>query len=378
MDKIKVMTVVGTRPEIIRLSRVLSVLDEVTDHVVVHTGQNYAYELNEIFFEELGLRRPGIFLEAAGESAAETIGNVIAKSDAVFREQKPDAVLVLGDTNSALTVIAAKRLKIPVFHMEAGNRCFDLRVPEEINRRIVDHVSDFNLTYSEHARRYLIAEGLPQDRVIKTGSPMKEVLDHHAAAIDASDVHARLGLERGAYFTVSLHREENVDDEVHLAGLVDALDGVADRYDMPLVFSLHPRTRKRLEAQGLVLDERVRAMPPLGFIDYNALQKHAFCTLSDSGTITEESSILGFPAVTIRQAHERPAGMDEGAVIMSGLRKDRILQAIEMTRAQFESMGPCRTPADYDVDQVSWKVAKIILSYIDYVNQKIWLKRRDT
>jgi len=287
-------------------------------------------------------------------------------------------VLVLGDTNSALTVIAAKRLKIPVFHMEAGNRCFDLRVPEEINRRIVDHVSDFNLTYSEHARRYLIAEGLPQDRVIKTGSPMKEVLDHHAAAIDASDVHARLGLERGAYFTVSLHREENVDDEVHLAGLVDALDGVADRYDMPLVFSLHPRTRKRLEAQGLVLDERVRAMPPLGFIDYNALQKHAFCTLSDSGTITEESSILGFPAVTIRQAHERPAGMDEGAVIMSGLRKDRILQAIEMTRAQFESMGPCRTPADYDVDQVSWKVAKIILSYIDYVNQKIWLKRRDT
>ena len=378
MDKIKVMTVVGTRPEIIRLSRVLSVLDEVTDHVVVHTGQNYDYELNEIFFEELGLRRPGIFLEAAGESAAETIGNVIAKSDAVFREQKPDAVLVLGDTNSALTVIAAKRLKIPVFHMEAGNRCFDLRVPEEINRRIVDHVSDFNLTYSEHARRYLIAEGLPQDRVIKTGSPMKEVLDHHAAAIDASDVHARLGLERGAYFTVSLHREENVDDEVHLAGLVDALDGVADRYDMPLVFSLHPRTRKRLEAQGLVLDERVRAMPPLGFIDYNALQKHAFCTLSDSGTITEESSILGFPAVTIRQAHERPAGMDEGAVIMSGLRKDRILQAIEMTRAQFESMGPCRTPADYDVDQVSWKVAKIILSYIDYVNQKIWLKRRDT
>jgi len=378
VDKIKVMTVVGTRPEIIRLSRVLSVLDEVTDHVVVHTGQNYDYELNEIFFEELGLRRPGIFLEAAGESAAETIGNVIAKSDAVFREQKPDAVLVLGDTNSALTVIAAKRLKIPVFHMEAGNRCFDLRVPEEINRRIVDHVSDFNLTYSEHARRYLIAEGLPQDRVIKTGSPMKEVLDHHAAAIDASDVHARLGLERGAYFTVSLHREENVDDEVHLAGLVDALDGVADRYDMPLVFSLHPRTRKRLEAQGLVLDERVRAMPPLGFIDYNALQKHAFCTLSDSGTITEESSILGFPAVTIRQAHERPAGMDEGAVIMSGLRKDRILQAIEMTRAQFESMGPCRTPADYDVDQVSWKVAKIILSYIDYVNQKIWLKRRDT
>ena len=378
MDKIKVMTVVGTRPEIIRLSRVLSVLDEVTDHVIVHTGQNYDYELNEIFFDEMGITRPAIFLEAAAASAAETIGNVIAKSDAVFRSERPDAVLVLGDTNSALSVIAAKRLKIPVFHMEAGNRCFDLRVPEEINRRIVDHVSDFNLTYSEHARRYLIAEGLPQDRVIKTGSPMKEVLDHHAAAIDASDVHDRLDLEKGAYFTVSMHREENVDDEVHLAGLVEALNGVADRYDMPLVFSLHPRTRKRLEAQGLVLDERVRAMPPLGFIDYNALQKSAFCTISDSGTITEESSILGFPAITIRQAHERPAGMDEGAVIMSGLRKDRILQAIDMTRAQFDRMGPCRTPDDYNVDQVSWKVAKIILSYIDYVNQKIWFKRQDT
>ena len=378
MDKIKVMTVVGTRPEIIRLSRVLSVLDEVTDHVIVHTGQNYDYELNEIFFDEMGITRPAIFLEAAAASAAETIGNVIAKSDAVFRSERPDAVLVLGDTNSALSVIAAKRLKIPVFHMEAGNRCFDLRVPEEINRRIVDHVSDFNLTYSEHARRYLIAEGLPQDRIIKTGSPMKEVLDHHAAAIDASDVHDRLDLEKGAYFTVSMHREENVDDEVHLAGLVDALDGVADRYDMPLVFSLHPRTRKRLEAQGLELDERIRAMPPLGFIDYNALQKNAFCTLSDSGTITEESSILGFPAVNIRQAHERPAGMDEGAVIMSGLGRDRILQAVEMTRAQFADMGPCRTPPDYDVDRVSWKVAKIILSHIDYVNQKIWLKRQDT
>ena len=375
MNRIKVATVVGTRPEIIRLSRVMSVLDEVTEHLIVHTGQNYDYELNEIFFEELGLTRPSVFLDAAGETAAETIGNVIAKSDAVLKAERPDAVLVLGDTNSALSVIAAKRLKIPVFHMEAGNRCFDLRVPEEINRRIVDHVSDFNLTYSEHARRYLIAEGLPQERIIRTGSPMKEVLDHHAAAIAASDVHARLDLARGEYFTVSLHREENVDDEIHLDSLVEALDGVAERYDRPLVFSVHPRTRKRLEARGLTLDSRIRTLPPLGFIDYVALQKDARCTLSDSGTITEESSILGFPAITIRQAHERPEGMDEGAVVMSGLRKERVLQAIELTLAQFARIGPCRTPVDYDVDQVSWKVAKIILSYIDYVNQKVWLKR---
>ncbi len=378
MEKIKVLTMVGTRPEIIRLSRVMSVLDEVTEHVIVHTGQNYDYELNEIFFNELGITKPAIFLDAAAETAAGTIGNVIAKSDAVFKAERPDAVLVLGDTNSALSVIAAKRLKIPVFHMEAGNRCFDMRVPEEINRRIVDHVSDFNLTYSEHARRYLIAEGLPQDRIIKTGSPMKEVLDHHAAAIDASDVHERLDLVRGEYFTVSMHREENVDDEVHLGSLVDSLNGVAERYDMPLVFSAHPRTRKQLESQGLTLDPRVRVMPPLGFIDYVALQKDARCTLSDSGTITEESSILGFPAVNIRQAHERPEGMDEGAVIMSGIRKERVLQAIELTLTQFERFGPCRIPDDYNVAQVSWKVAKVILSYIDFVNQKVWLKRLDT
>ncbi|MBU0740934.1 UDP-N-acetylglucosamine 2-epimerase (non-hydrolyzing) [bacterium] len=378
MEKIKVLTVVGTRPEIIRLSRVMSVLDEVTEHVIVHTGQNYDYELNEIFFDELGITRPAIFLDAAAETAAETIGNVIARSDAVFKAERPDAMLVLGDTNSALSVIAAKRLKIPVFHMEAGNRCFDMRVPEEINRRIVDHVSDFNLTYSEHARRYLIAEGLPQDRIIKTGSPMKEVLDHHAAAISASDVHDRLGLARGAYFTVSMHREENVDDEVHLDSLVDALNGVAERYDQPLVFSAHPRTSKRLEARGLNLDPRIRVMPPLGFIDYVALQKDSRCTLSDSGTITEESSILGFPAITIRQAHERPEGMDEGVLVMSGIRKERVLQAIELTLSQFERFGPCRIPDDYDVDQVSWKVAKIILSHIDFVNQKIWLKRLDT
>jgi UDP-N-acetylglucosamine 2-epimerase len=378
VERIKVATVVGTRPEIIRLSRVMSVLDEVTDHVIVHTGQNYDYELNEIFFDEMGLTKPKVFLDAAAETAAETIGNVIAKSDAVFRDERPDAVLVLGDTNSALSVIPAKRLKIPVFHMEAGNRCFDMRVPEEINRRIVDHVSDFNLTYSEHARRYLIAEGLPQDRVIKTGSPMKEVLDHHAEAIEASDVHQRLDLVRGAYFTVSMHREENVDDEAHLSSLVDSLNGVAERYDEPLIFSAHPRTRKRLASQGLELDSRIRVMPPLGFIDYVALQKDAHCTISDSGTITEESSILGFPAITIREAHERPEGMDEGVVVMSGIRRERVLQAIDMTLTQFKRFGPSRIPDDYDVDQVSWKVAKVILSYIDFVNQKTWLKRLDT
>lgn len=375
MERIKVATVVGTRPEIIRLSRVMAVLDETVDHLLVHTSQNYDYELNQIFFEELGIRQPDVYLDAAGATAAETIGNVIARSDAVLQEHRPDAVLVLGDTNSALAVIAAKRLKIPVFHMEAGNRCFDMRVPEEINRRIVDHVSDINLTYSEHARRHLIAEGLPQERIILSGSPMKEVLEHHAAAIDASDVHARLGLEKGTYFVVSMHREENVDDVVHLESLVDALHGVAGRWDLPLVFSCHPRTRKRLDARGAELDGRIRLMPPLGFIDYVALQKHARCTLSDSGTITEESSILGFPAVTIREAHERPEGMDEGAVVMSGLGRDRILQAIDLTLAQFASYGPCRTPADYDVDNVSWKVAKVILSYVDYVNRKVWLKR---
>jgi UDP-N-acetylglucosamine 2-epimerase (non-hydrolysing) len=285
-------------------------------------------------------------------------------------------VLVLGDTNSCLAVIPAKRRKIPVFHMEAGNRCFDMRVPEEINRRIVDHVSDINLCYTEHGRRYLLAEGLPPDRVMKTGSPMKEVLDHHRAAIEASDVHRRLNLTAGRYFTVSIHREENVDDPVHLKSLVNALNALAKTHRFPLVFSVHPRTRKRLEAARLKLHKLVRAMPPLGFLDYVALQKNAFCALSDSGTITEESSLLGFPAVTLREAHERPEGMDEGAVIMTGLGKERILHAVEMTLAQFRTLGPCRIPADYNVDQVSWKVAKIILSYTDYVNRRVWGKCR--
>jgi UDP-N-acetylglucosamine 2-epimerase len=375
MPKIKVMTIVGTRPEIIRLSRVIAVLEDVTQHVLVHTGQNYDYELNDVFFKELRVPRPEYYLKAAGRNAAETIGKTITKVDAVLEKERPEAVLVLGDTNSCLAVIPAKRRKIPVFHMEAGNRCFDMRVPEEINRRIVDHVSDINLCYTEHARRYLLAEGLPPDRVMKTGSPIKEVLDFHRDAIDASDVHQRLLLEKGRYFTVSIHREENVDDAVHLGTLVDALNGLAVEYGVPLVFSIHPRTRKRLEAGRHKLHKLVRKMPPLGFFDYVALQKNAFCTLSDSGTISEESSILGFQAIMVREAHERPEAMDEGVVVMSGLRKTRILQAVKMTVAQFKDIGPCRLPVDYDVDQVSWKVAKIILGYVDYVNQRVWHKR---
>ncbi len=374
MQKLKVVTIVGTRPEIIRLSRVISVLETVTNHVLVHTGQNYDYELNGIFFKELGVPQPKHFLKAAGRNAAETIGNTIAKADLVLEKEKPDAVLVLGDTNSCLAVIPAKRRKIPVFHMEAGNRCFDIRVPEEINRRIVDHVSDINLCYTEHGRRYLLAEGLPADRVMKTGSPMKEVLDFHRASIEASNVHERLDLTPGRYFTVSIHREENVDDAVHLASLVAALNGLAAKYRHPLVFSVHPRTRKRLQAGRHKLHKLVRTMPPLGFFDYVALQKRAFCTLSDSGTIAEESSILGFPAVTVREAHERPEGMDEGVVIMTGLDPQRILPAVEMTLAQFKTMGPSRIPPDYNVDQVSWKVAKIILGYTDYVNRRVWYK----
>jgi len=373
-SSLKVMTIVGTRPELIRLSRVIAVLEEVTRHVLVHTGQNYDYELNEIFFRELGLPRPKHYLEAAGATPAQTIGNTIARADAVLAREQPDAVLVLGDTNSCLAVIPAKRRKIPIFHMEAGNRCFDMRVPEEINRRIVDHVSDINLCYTEHARRYLLAEGLPPDRVIKTGSPMKEVLDYHRAGIEGSDVLARLELAPRRYFVVSLHREENVDDPRHLRRLVQALNALARRYGYPLIFSCHPRTRQRLQKGQFKLDRRVRLMPPLGFFDYVALQKSAFCTLSDSGTITEESSILGFPAVTVREAHERPEGMDEGAVIMTGLDPRHIVESVGVTVRLFERFGPCRLPADYQADNVSWKVAKVILSYTDYVNRRVWAK----
>ncbi|MCS7090549.1 MAG: UDP-N-acetylglucosamine 2-epimerase (non-hydrolyzing) [Verrucomicrobiota bacterium] len=374
-SSLKVMTIVGTRPELIRLSRVIAVLEDVTSHVLVHTGQNYDYELNEVFFRDLGLPRPRHYLDAAGRTAAETIGNTIARADEVLAKEKPDAVLVLGDTNSCLAVIPAKRRKIPIFHMEAGNRCFDLRVPEEINRRIVDHVSDINLCYTDHGRRYLLAEGLPPDRVIKTGSPMKEVLDYYRPGIEASDVLTQLKLVPRQYFVVSLHREENVDDPQHLGCLVRALNLLARQYGYPLIFSCHPRTRQRLQKSGLKLDARVRLMPPLGFFDYVALQKSAFCTLSDSGTITEESSILGFPAVTVREAHERPEGMDEGAVVMTGLDPRHILESVAVTLRLFEQFGPCRMPPDYQVDHVSWKVAKIILSYTDYVNRRVWYKR---
>jgi len=370
----KVMTVIGTRPEIIKLSRVISVLDETCDHILVHTGQNYDFELNEIFFTDLGVRKPNYFLDVVGDSVARTVGNVIAKTDEVLEKETPDALLILGDTNSALAAYPAKRRKIPIFHMEAGNRCFDFRVPEEINRRIVDHISDINLPYTEHARRYLLAEGLPPDQVIKTGSPQKEIIDYHMEEIEKSDVLTRFGLEEKKYFTVSIHREENVDNPDHLRKLVEALNGVAEKYDMPLIFACHPRTRKKLEEAGYKLDERVRQMPPLGFFDYNHLQMRSYCTISDSGTISEESAIMGFPAITVRQAHERPEGMDEGVIIMSGLDLTRIIDSIAVAVKQIQTVGPARIPQDYDVDQVSWKIAKIILSYVDFVNRKVWFK----
>ncbi len=372
MKILKVMSIVGTRPEIIRLSCTLKVLDDTCEHITVHTGQNYDDELNGIFYRDLGIRKPDHYLEAAGSTAAETIGQIITRVDQVLEQVRPEALLVLGDTNSCLSVIPAKRRKIPIFHMEAGNRCFDMRVPEEINRRIVDHVADVNLCYSEHSRRYLLAEGLPPNRVIKTGSPMKEVLDAHRESIEESDVHARLGLEKGRYFTASIHREENVDDPRHLTLIFRALNRLAKDYDFPMMLSTHPRTRKRLEDSGIPLDKRITLQKPMGFFDYVALQKQAFCTLSDSGTITEESSILGFPAVNVREAQERPEGMDEGAVIMSGLSPERILQAVKMTRRQFDKQGPCRIPDDYQADQVSWKVAKVIVSYTDEINRQTW------
>ena len=368
----KVMTIVGTRPEIIKLSRVIARLDDVTDHILVHTGQNHAYELNQIFFDEMGLRSPDHFLEVAGSNLAETIGNIIIRSDEVLASEKPDALLVLGDTNSALSVMSAKRRHIPIFHMEAGNRCFDQRVPEETNRKIVDHVSDINMPYTEHARRYLLAEGLAADRVIKTGSPQKEVLDFHRDAIEASVVHQRLELEPGKYFAASVHREENVDEPARLALLVDSLNTSVREYGLPMVLSTHPRTRDRLADSGLVFDPSIRALPPLGFPDYVALQKHAFCTISDSGTITEEASLMGFSAITVREAHERPEGMDEGVLVMSGLDPAAVTASISLARTQFDAAGPPTIPLDYLVDDVSWKVVKIILSYTDYVNRLVW------
>jgi len=373
---LKVLTIVGTRPEIIKLSRVINQLDTHTEHVLVHTGQNYDYELNEMFFQQLEIRKPDHFLNAAGDTLAQTVGNVIAKADEVFAAAQPDAILLLGDTNSCLAAYPAKRRKIPIFHMEAGNRCFDQRVPEEINRKIIDHISDINLPYTEHARRYLLHEGLKPEMVIKTGSPMKEVLAHYRPKIDASDVLKQLNLEPERYFVVSAHREENIDNEINFIDLVDALKAIAERYDLPIIVSTHPRTRKKMESLDLVdFGHRIQFLKPLGFFDYVKLQMNAYCTVSDSGTITEESSILNFPAVTIRQAHERPEGMDEGTLIMCGLKKERVLEAIAVVRSHLvEGTRPFRIVLDYDVVNVSKKVLRIILSYTDYVNRTIWHK----
>lgn len=373
--KRRIMTIVGTRPEIIKLSRVIAELEEYADHVLVHTGQNYDYELNEIFFEEMGVKRPDVFLNAVGDSTAETIGNIISKSDSVLEEYAPEAILVYGDTNSCLSVIAAKRRKIPIYHMEAGNRCFDLRVPEEINRKIVDHLSDINMVLTEHARRYLIAEGIRAETIIKTGSSMKEVLMHHMDDIKSSDILERLGLESKKFFLVSTHREENIDSEENFRNLLETLKGMYDHFGYKVIVSTHPRTRKKLEE--LNIDESgsgIEFMKPMGFMDYNKLQMEAFCVVSDSGTITEESSILSVPAITIRQAHERPEGMDEGTLIMSGLKKDTVINAITTVTSQVEKSFPFKLIQDYDVDNVSKKVCRIILSYIEYINRTVWSK----
>lgn len=374
MKKLKVMTVVGTRPEIIRLSAVINKLEEseAIEHVLVHTGQNYDYELNEVFFNDFKLKKPDYFLNAATGTAVETIGNILVKIDPVLDEVKPDAFLVLGDTNSCLCAIAAKRKHIPIFHMEAGNRCFDQRVPEETNRKIVDHTADINLTYSDIAREYLLREGLPADRVIKTGSPMFEVLNSRKEDIEKSDVLEKLELEEGKYFVVSAHREENINSEQNFMDLVDTLNTIAEKYQMPLIVSTHPRTRKMIEAKGIEFNPLVKTMKPLGFNDYVKLQKYAKAVLSDSGTISEESSILGFRALNIRQAHERPEAMEEASVMMVGLKKERILQGLEILETQ--EKDSLRLVADYSMPNVSDKVLRIILSYTDYVNRVVWGK----
>ena len=375
MNKLKLMTVVGTRPEIIRLSRVMQACDKYFDHIIVHTGQNYDYELNEIFFTDLGIRKPDHFLNAAGATGAETIGNVIIGVDKVLDEVQPEALLVLGDTNSCMAVIPAKRRKIPTFHMEAGNRCFDMRVPEEINRRIVDHTADINLTYSTIARDYLLAEGLPADLVIKTGSPMFEVLDHYKAKIEASDILETLGLKEQQYFIVSAHREENINSDQNFLDLVDMLNAVAEKYRFPVIVSTHPRTRNRIEELNIKFHPLVQLLKPLGFSDYNKLQLSAKAALSDSGTINEESSILNFPALNLRQAHERPEGMEEAAVMMVGLTAKRILQGLDILESQ--SRGEersLRLVDDYSMPNVSEKVVRIILSYTDYINRVVWKK----
>lgn len=373
---LKVMTIVGTRPELIKMSRVIAELDRHTKHVLVHTGQNYDYELNQLFFEDLDIRKPNHFLEAIGDNAAQTIARVIEKSDEVMEREKPDAVMLYGDTNSCLAVISAKRRKIPVFHMEAGNRCFDQRVPEELNRKVLDHLSDINLVLTEHARRYLIAEGVRPETIIKTGSHMREVLNYYMPKIQQSDVLSRMGLEQGRYFIVSSHREENVDTPENLTDLLETLNDLAEQYQIPVIVSTHPRTQKRLDALNIgKLDKCIRFLKPFGFCDYVKLQMEALCVVSDSGTITEEGSLLNLPAVTIRNTHERPEGMDVGTLIMAGLKKDRVLDAVRIVIAQHErGTRVMASVEDYEVQSVSKKIIRIVLSYTDYVNRTVWRK----
>lgn len=375
MKKLKVVTVVGTRPEIIRLSRVLAALDasEAVDHIIVHTGQNYDYELNQIFFEDLGLRKPDYFLEAAGKTATETVGNILIKIDPLLEELQPDAFLVLGDTNSCLCAIPAKKRHIPIFHMEAGNRCFDQRVPEETNRKIVDHTSDINLTYSDIAREYLLREGLPADRIIKTGSPMYEVLNHYLPQIKVSDVLDKLGLEKGKFFVVSAHREENINSEKNFRGLIASLNAIAEKFGYPIIVSTHPRTRNMIDKMQIEVRSEVQFLKPLGFHDYNALQMHSYAVLSDSGTISEESSILNFRALNIRQAHERPEAMEEASVMMVGLSPERVMQGlVQVLRQEVGEARNFRPVADYSMPNVSEKMVRIILSYTDYVKRTVW------
>ena len=374
MKKLKVMTVVGTRPELIKLSRVIAELENCTQHVLVHTGQNYDDELNRVFFEDLEINQPHYYLDAAGDTAVETIAQVLSKVDPVMEKEQPDALLLYGDTNSCMAAIVAKRRKIPVFHMEAGNRSFDERVPEEINRRIVDHISDINMPLTEHARRYLIAEGIRPETVIKTGSCMQEVLEYYAPKIGQSDVLERLGLQSQQYFLISAHREENVDAPERLAGLLESLNALAETYDVPIIFSVHPRTKKRLDdlSHGNI-DSRIRFMKAMGFLDYIRLQQEAMCVVSDSGTIAEEGSLLNLPAVTLRQAHERPEGMDEGTVVMSDLLPENVLRAVAVVLSQYDREAPkIRQVADYNGGNVSLKVARIIHSYTDYVRRTVW------
>jgi len=370
----KVMTIVGTRPELIKMSRVMAEFDRHTRHILVHTGQNYDYELNQVFFDDLGIRKPDYFLEAVGENAAQTIGRVIEKADAVMAQAAPEAVLLYGDTNSCLAVIAAKRRKIPVFHMEAGNRCFDQRVPEELNRKVIDHLSDINLVLTEHARRYLIAEGIRPETIIKTGSHLREVLDYYRPKIEQSAILQRLGLKEGQYFLISAHREENIDTPQNWFDLLDTLNALAETYGYPVIVTTHPRTQKRLSSLDVnQLDKRIQFLKPFGFCDYIQLQMNAACVLSDSGTITEEAALLNLPAITLRNAHERPEGMDAGTLIMSGLKKDNVLDAVRIILAQHDPTATTLQPvADYAAGAVSKQVLRVVLSYIDYVNRTVW------